>query len=223
MTTLAEHINAEPVPQPERSRLRLWIQQHVNYHYDDCCLIWPFGRHRDGYGTIIVDGKVTYAHRYMCKLVHGEPPSPKHHAAHNCNRGHDACVNPHHLNWKTPGANHKEGEWHPKIKINADQAREIRDLKGLELVDVTAKRFGLSAITVRQIQSGRLWRVDGRRGTNHFTDEQVRAIRAMTGGSKETHAAAAQYGVSYSVILKIRNRETWKHVPDEPTIRGKGD
>jgi hypothetical protein len=199
--------------QPERSRLRLWVQQHVNYPYDDCCLIWPFGRHRDGYGTLIVDGGMTYAHRYMCRLVHGEPPTPEHEASHSCNRGHDACVSPHHLSWKTPGENHKEGEWHQKIKINADQAREIRDLKGLEVASVTAERFGIAPVTVRQIQAGRIWRTDKRRGTNHFTDEQVLRIRSLK-DSGQTQALADEFGVSYLVIYRIMNRQTWQHVPD---------
>ncbi len=202
-----------PTSKPERSRARLWVQQHANYPYDDCCLIWPFGRHGDGPGLIGVDGKTTYAHRYMCRMVHGEPPTPEHEVAHSCNRGHDACVNPHHLSWKTPSENHKEGEWHPKIKINADQAREIRDLKGLEPVGETSKRYGIATSTVRNIQAGRIWRTDCRRGTNHFTDEQVQRIRRLEGSGK-AREVAAEFGVSYQVIWKIMKRKTWAHVPE---------
>lgn len=197
----------------ERSRNRLWLKQHLDYPHADCCLIWPFGRHRDGYGIVGKDGKMHYAHRMMCSLVHGDPPTPKHQAAHSCNRGHDGCVNPHHLSWKTAGENHKEGEWHPKIKINADQAREIRDLKGLEVANVTADRYGISPITVRQIQAGRIWRTDKRRGTNHFTDDQIRHISSHK-GSRQAKALAAEFGVTYNVIYKIINRETWLHVAD---------
>jgi len=209
MTTLAERIT--PDLAPDRSRVRLWLRQHLDYPYSDCCLIWPFGRNKDGYGIVGEDGKTLYAHRVMCRLVHGEPPMPTHHASHSCNRGHDGCINPHHLDWKTPGANHREGEWHPKIKINAGQAKEIRDLKGLEVVSDTAERYGLSVITVRQIQAGRIWRTDCRRGTNHFTDEQIQFIRSLK-GSGRTKALAEEFGVSYNVIYKIMQRQTWQHV-----------
>lgn len=224
MTTFAEHIAEADKPSRQRSKLREWVQRHVNYEYDDCCLIWPFGRHKDGYGTIIVDGRITAPHRYMCRLVHGEPPTPKHQASHSCNRGHDGCVNPHHLRWKTPGDNHKEGEWHAKIKLTVEKAAEIRALKGLELVEDTAKRYGVREITVRQIQSGRIWRA-GRRKSKGFTDEQVRDIRMNAGIKGAVAKLAEQHAVSQNVIRNIMSRRSWLHVPDEPithhTTQGK--
>jgi hypothetical protein len=216
VTTLAEH---RIIPQEEldRSKLKLWISRHLDYPHADCCLIWPFGRHKDGYGTMGDAGKQTYAHRYICRLVHGEPPTPKHQASHSCNRGHDACVNPHHLSWKTPGANHKEGEWHPKIKLSAEKAAEIRALKGLEPVSETAHRYGVREITIRQVQSGRLWRTDRRRGTNGFSDDQIRYIRGKA-GTRETQKIADEFGVTYGVIWRIMQRRSWLHVPDDPNL-----
>lgn len=41
----------------------------------------------------------------MCQKAHGDPPSPKHDAAHSCGRGHEGCVNPNHLSWKTKKQN----------------------------------------------------------------------------------------------------------------------
>jgi hypothetical protein len=69
-----------------------WIEGHADYLQKDCCLIWPFGRNSTGYGLVTIDGEQTYAHRAMCKRVHGEPPTPEHQAAHSCGRGHDGCL-----------------------------------------------------------------------------------------------------------------------------------
>lgn len=217
MTTLTEHIAEADKPSRNYSRLREWVEQHVDYPHDDCCLIWPFGRHKDGYGILPVDGKQTYAHRYMCRLAKGEPPTPKHQAAHSCNRGHDACVNHHHLDWKTPGENHKEGEWHAKVKLNVEKAAEIRALKGLEQTSVTAARYGVREITIRQVQSGRLWRVDRRGGTTGFTDDQIRYIRSRAGIRGDVQRLSKEHNCSDNVIRNIMTRRSWLHVPDAAT------
>jgi hypothetical protein len=57
------------------------------------CLLWPFSK-RNGRGYI-TGGPVS---RVVCKMAHGEPPTPEHDAAHfYC--GNERCVNPHHLRW----------------------------------------------------------------------------------------------------------------------------
>lgn len=79
-----------------------WMAAHVDHHGDDC-LLWPFSGNWNGYGHLGVNGKVCKAHRVMCTLAHGEPPTPKHVAAHSCHN--PPCVNPDHLSWKTPREN----------------------------------------------------------------------------------------------------------------------
>lgn len=66
------------------------------------CLIWPFNTDGHGYGTLNRKGnKQLKAHRVICELVHGSPPTATHQAAHSCGKGHLRCVNPHHLRWAT--------------------------------------------------------------------------------------------------------------------------
>jgi hypothetical protein len=48
------------------------------------------------------------AHRAMCRLIHGNPPTPKHQAAHSCGNGRRGCVHPGHLRWATDAENRAE-------------------------------------------------------------------------------------------------------------------
>ena len=71
------------------------------YADKDSCLAWPFGRTSKGYGKIWVDGKTHLVSRLACAHAHGEAPTLTHEAAHSCGKGHEGCVNPHHLRWAT--------------------------------------------------------------------------------------------------------------------------
>ncbi len=71
----------------------------------DDCVVWPYSRNPQGYGQTYYSSEVMGAHRVMCILAHGEPPSPKHQAAHSCGNGRNGCVNPAHLRWATPKEN----------------------------------------------------------------------------------------------------------------------
>lgn len=117
-----------------------WIRDHQAYQHDDWCLMWPFSRTR-GYGTFVYLGKGYYAHRFMCELVHGEPPTPAHQAAHSCGNGHLGCVNPKHLAWKTQSENQLDCREHGtqaktdtgnKGRLSLALADEIRALKGIK-------------------------------------------------------------------------------------------
>jgi hypothetical protein len=90
-----------------------WLRMHVFYSGADC-LYWPFARDRNGYcglieakGTMYIYGKIR-AHRLMCTIVNGAPPTSKHHAAHSCHNGHMGCIHPKHLHWATPAENGAE-------------------------------------------------------------------------------------------------------------------
>ena len=195
---------------PGDSVLMLWIMEHRNYD-KDWCLIWPFGRARSGYGSYGRDDKALYVHRYMCEYANGAPPSPAHEAAHSCGRGHDGCVNPRHLSWKTSTENQLERTDSPgRRKLTPEQALEIRGLKGLEHVHLTAERFGITETNVRHIQAGKIWRraVNGRRV---FTDSEVIAIRSLR-YVESSRAIAERYGVNPSVIARIQNSETYRYV-----------
>lgn len=189
-----------------------WIEAHLDYPHKDYCLIWPFG-HRAGYGFFILDGKAICAHRYICERVNGPAPAG-HVASHSCDRGHDACVNHHHLSWQTNSENQlrrKDHKGGPRFKLGWAEVETIRRLKGVETPVDTAKRFGVSESAIRQVQSGKTWKA-GRRGTS-FTDAQIHDIRAHH-GIMTAIQLAAEYNVNPSVIYKIWNRQSWAHVPE---------
>jgi len=97
-----------------------WVMAILPYDGDDC-LAWPYATDQDGYGLGEIDGKVRRAHRYICALAHGEPPTPKHEAAHSCGNGHLGCVNPGHLRWATCLENQRE-RWEHARAINERKA-----------------------------------------------------------------------------------------------------
>lgn len=74
-------------------------------HNGEDCVTWPYSRNPQGYGQTYFCGEVMGAHRVMCILAHGSPPSPSHQAAHSCGRGSGGCVNPEHLRWATAKEN----------------------------------------------------------------------------------------------------------------------
>lgn len=130
------------------------------------CLTWPFATNGAGYAQINnpETGKKLVT-RIVCGRFHGPPPSPRHFAAHSCGKGHEACVAPWHLSWKTPAENSADREIHGTLrfgeavakKLTANDVEAIRAMRGAEPQQVTADRFGVSQTMVSRIQLGKAW------------------------------------------------------------------
>jgi DNA-binding transcriptional regulator YiaG len=130
-----------------------WLKSHVAYGGDDC-LIWPFTRIRQkGYGMLGYGGKKgIYAHRTMCELAHGKPPTKKSQARHSCGKGHLGCVNPRHLSWSTNSQNQKDRRRHgthggsigARTRLTLRQIANIRARRGIETQASIARRLGVS-------------------------------------------------------------------------------
>lgn len=137
-----------------------WLRQHVSVNQDDC-LLWPFGKDDKGYGIVSTgNGLVRKAHRVMCALARGEPPTPKHQAAHICGNGHLGCVNPSHLRWKTNSENQYDraihgtkNSWGRRGKLTPEQRAELLSLKGTKTYAELARDFGITASRVSGIMN----------------------------------------------------------------------
>jgi hypothetical protein len=149
-------------------KVQKFIREIALTHKGDCCLIWPFHRNDRGYGTLSVGDKIYKANRYICMLVHGEPPTPKHQAAHNCGKGHEGCVNPSHLRWATPKENAADkivhdtykascGSNNGRSKLTEPEARTILRLKGIKSQSKLAAEFGVTIAAIANIHSRRNW------------------------------------------------------------------
>ena len=158
-----------------------FIRDHQAYPHKDWCLIWPFSTTR-GYGAFARSGKKFYAHRFMCELVHGCAPSDIHEAAHSC--GDTACVNPHHLSWKTPSENMLDSRGHGTHvrsrygnygKITFEQASVIRGLKGTKTLWELANEYGVSEAAISCIWRGKTHYRPSK--VNHWTAEEDERIR----------------------------------------------
>ncbi|WP_143535381.1 hypothetical protein [Rhizobium sp. N122] len=144
-----------------------WIHEVALHHTGTDCLTWPFGRGATkDYGMLRVDDKMVYTHRYICELVHGSPPTPDHDAAHSCGKGHEGCVAPGHLDWKTRAENvadtlvhgtRNRGERNGQAKLTEADVRIIIALNGTETRCKMADRFGVSSRAIADIHRGRRW------------------------------------------------------------------
>jgi hypothetical protein len=177
-----------------------WLEDHRSYPHD-WCLVWPFAT-LHGYGQFGIKGKTHYAHRYMCELVHGAPPTERHQAAHSCGNGHKGCVNPRHLSWKTPSENQLDCKDHGTQAKNPygnhgvlthDKAATIRSLKGIKLQRELADEYGVSESTISDIWLGRTWTKPHK--NVYWTDEDDATLVALLND-----------GLKHEDIAKIMDR-----------------
>jgi len=150
--------------QVEKGSHERWLRANIGYDGHDC-LIWPFSSRSNGYGVASLQSKgLMAAHRFMCILVNGEPPTPKHVSAHSCNNGNKGCVSPLHVRWATHVENSADryahgtmmiGDKNPNTKLTKNQALEI--YASSEKVDEIAKRYNVTVGCVAGIKKGANW------------------------------------------------------------------
>lgn len=137
----------------------------LSYEGEDC-LIWPFWKSHSGYGMMDVGTVKVVVSRAVLERTDGTPPSPQHHAAHLCGKGHLGCVAKKHLKWKTPTENNADkkvhgtdtkGQRNPMCKLTEDKVRQIKALRGSITQTEIASQFGVSFGHVSDILKGERW------------------------------------------------------------------
>lgn len=130
----------------------------------DECLPWPYTKDSKGYGRIKRGGKIRLVHRIVCEHEHGPPPTSKHEAAHLCGKGHLACCNRKHLEWKTPTENqadrlahgtHNRGGRNGRAKLTEAQVLQIRS--STKLQRELAAEYGVSPVAISDIKRRKKW------------------------------------------------------------------
>lgn len=141
-----------------------WLRRNVG-HSGEGCLKWPFAKGRDGRGRIGSELS-PQAHRAMCVLVNGPPPSAMHEAAHSCGKGHEGCVHPAHIRWATPVENAADrnlhgtetrGEQVPGSKLKEHEVRLIRIMKGRSTQAEIGRLYGVDGETIGNIYRRETW------------------------------------------------------------------
>lgn len=152
--------------EPTSGWAREYFEKTVIPYSGDDCLIWPFAKNSAGYGKLGVDGKFPHVHRLACEIVHGEPPTAIHEAAHLCGNGHLGCCNPRHVRWATPSENQADrishgtaarGKRNSSTKLSASQVLRIRALRGRMTISEMAHHFGVSRGCITGILSRKNW------------------------------------------------------------------
>jgi hypothetical protein len=156
-------------PQAERKwgQAQRFIQDVLLPMQTDECVKWPFSTDTHGRPRLSVHNRSVVGTRYLCALVHGNPPTAKHQAAHSCGQGAASCCNPKHLYWATRVENEADklvhgtsnrGARNGQALLNERQVREIKALlaSGQTQPSIAAK-YGVSRSTVLSIKTGKNW------------------------------------------------------------------
>jgi hypothetical protein len=188
-----------------------WLKAHVEHDGDDC-LIWPFYRKPEGYGTLGHLGKVRRAHNLMCELARGPAPTPRHQAAHSCGNGHLGCVHPKHLSWKTcrenriDSNNHGTGAALKTRRLTLDRVERIKLLKGQKSLYELSEEFGVRPDTICKIWRGETWA----KPRSTLTLEQIRLIREAP--ETDCLKVGKSLGVNSMKVRKLRAGITFQGV-----------
>lgn len=202
-----------------QSRVMDWLLAHANYSDPKCLTTWPFYRNPNGYCQVRFNNKSGYAHRIICELAHGAPPTLKHEAAHKCGNGHLGCVNPTHLAWKTKAENRRESTAHGRgtrtrhkngAKLSQADVAKILALRGtMRQIDIAAQ-FNVSWQTISGIFCGR--HHTGHRKINLWTAEENQKLRTAIESGLTFSEVAARLGkkktsvVSHAYRLGLNSR-----------------
>lgn len=162
------HGSAEIVKKTPNGTGAQWIDGYALRYTGDDCLKWPFGSDKDGYPRCSYPGYETRrAHRIVCWIKNGPPPSHDYDAGHSCGKGHEGCINPNHLSWRSKLENSTDkighgttlrGERGSFKKLDWAKVDQIRSLSKTMPQSEIAKMFGVAQTNISMIVRGATWK-----------------------------------------------------------------
>jgi hypothetical protein len=178
----------------------------------DAC--WPWTGCRSlGYGVLSINNRQRRAHRVIYEIAKGLIPKGLR-ICHKCDN--PPCCNPDHLFVGTAKDNSldmAQKERAGRNKLKGEQVAAIRE--DARTTKEIAKDYGVCWSNIAAIKAGVTWvHVGGskrRRKRAKLTDAQVRAIRK---DPRTGFEIAADYGITYQQVSRIKRRERWTHVLD---------
>lgn len=129
------------------------------------CWDWQAGRFSTGYGSVLVHGKTTTAHRAAWFYAYGVMPTL--HVLHSCDNR--ICVNPHHLREGTNQDNiadkvsrnrQSQGEGSGRAKLTVPAVIKIRELHATSSISyrTLGSTFGVSRTSISRIINRQSWK-----------------------------------------------------------------
>lgn len=130
------------------------------------CWEWSRSRNYDGYGYLRYKGRSTRAHRLSYKVHNPDVYIEGKVILHTCDN--PCCIKPEHLRCGTQQDNMDDmknkrrqhrpiGTSNPRSKLNEQQVKVIRELKGKQSQSAIGKLYGVSQRTVSLIHRGDIW------------------------------------------------------------------
>lgn len=203
------------------------------------CVEWP-SLTKGGYGQFSYSYKKYSAHRTSWE-IHNNAQIPKGKVImHTCDN--PSCVNPEHLRLGTQSDNVKDmiekgranysydrsGESNPNSKVSRCDVAAIFEESGTH--EDVAGKYVCPVNAVKNIRNRRTWLdvtkgltpgdrgVSGTRGSNVGSSklQEFEAVDIFTSKEKN-RALASRYNCSISVIQRVKNGDTWKHVTKNTT------
>lgn len=131
----------------------------------DGCWIWEGTKNKNGYGSVTVNYKRLYAHRFAWFLTHGK--MPEQFLLHSCDT--PLCVNPAHLSEGTAadnaadmarkGRSGNRGERSKMAKLTDEKVREIRTrMSNGETICAISRELKMSTGTICGIKHYKRWK-----------------------------------------------------------------
>jgi len=152
---------------PLKSKSQLYIESVALKWEGDDCLKWPFQINKNKYAIVSVGRKSKYAHRVICLIKHGMPPTLSSQAWHTCGNKEGGCVNPKHIRWvelkesmrTRKKRSERTGEAHHNSKLSNSDVLKIYSKKNIASAAELANQYKVSASAIYMIWTRRNYRI----------------------------------------------------------------